>query len=1112
MSKLRRFVALLLSLLCHLYLVGAYAQCASDPGDRNCEGYTELSPNNNINNKYQIAQGETRIITQPGKYYFSLNGGTLIICCQSSDSVKLLSSDYNNGTLCINSGSNVFIDRYQSSTDIVNRGSLEIMQSYDYANINSGKSFINVGTFIVNSGLRVDVASFTNIGYTKVKKDFWLNSTNNFKFCLANHSFMDVDGTSHINSAIYGDGGCYHSNGDISLENNYITNNKIITPTQDLVYLCTSSSFSTNFNYDPNASINKSGGAVLQENCTGCSSLFDFHVSLSDATICEGMSIVLNANVDTDGDYEYSWEEINLTNQQSKPLNVNTSSISVSPTQTTGYRVIVKNLSNSRTETAECKVYVSSVHAIEVINEDSTSVYLTASDAESYLWNTGATTQKIFVEKDTVEKTYYVRITKNGVSCKQIVTVDRKEKEIPINIEKQLKVWIEGPSVVCPNSPFKLKANVSEGSGNYQYIWGAGAANDSVLTSSIQATSQYLVVVRDLDLGIEGQATYTVEIPKVGYEVDANSHSVKVTFKSDNNVTKTLYFTQKVNTILPVQLVREMDTLICNVPFHFDPADLYPKQDTTIEIIQCDSSMLIQKDSLGFDVISVCSENRDNSADSTVCLRIKKTLINNTYAIYLNNDKLTSDTFSVSSDTTRIYNVVAVVNDSIRIQNSIKVKVRKAYLEDTLNGKAHLIATGGSTYQWQVEGTPTTARIEVPIDTVAKTYRVLIDGDCLDSVVVEGKSKDSDVDTSVVHVTLADAVVCEGGNVVLKALVEGDGIYTYSWEKINLKNHSFETMNVNAASLTVTPNTTTGYRVKVTDAAASKTGSSECIVYVLSADLIKKTETKDAADLVATLADSYLWSTGETSSSIHVLKDSVAKEISVTLTKNGVSCAQTIKVLPKDTVVIIPNPDPVQDSLLVWIEGPTYVCPNSPFSLYSKVSGGSGRYSYKWSPETTSSITDQIQATSTYSLIVYDLDLNLKGNATFTVNVPSYSYKKSDSDTTFTIDFENGLEAGKNKSLTFLKNSTIDTTFQVHVNNSLICDLHFSHDTTGSGVIPGHNDTIIPNHHDTIPVIPQDSIEPVNSDSLNKIYTLCKGGSTQFVIDTTGLSHKYVTS
>jgi len=95
MSKLRRFVALLLSLLCHLYLVGAYAQCASDPGDVNCEGYTELPPNT-INNRYAIEQGQTRKITESGDYYLSLNGGTLVICASENAKVNLIDTRWRN--------------------------------------------------------------------------------------------------------------------------------------------------------------------------------------------------------------------------------------------------------------------------------------------------------------------------------------------------------------------------------------------------------------------------------------------------------------------------------------------------------------------------------------------------------------------------------------------------------------------------------------------------------------------------------------------------------------------------------------------------------------------------------------------------------------------------------------------------------------------------------------------------------------------------------------------------------------------------------------------------------------------------------------------------------
>ena len=130
---------------------------------------------------------------------------------------------------------------------------------------------------------------------------------------------------------------------------------------------------------------------------------------VDDTTICQGNSTVLSAS----GGSNYFWSNGETTQN-----------IEVSPTQTTTYSVIVSNGTSSDTASVTVNVnLLPNANAGEdVIIEEGQNVTLSASGGNTYIWNTGDTSQNISVSPIETT-TYTVETIVNGCSNFDEVTV-----------------------------------------------------------------------------------------------------------------------------------------------------------------------------------------------------------------------------------------------------------------------------------------------------------------------------------------------------------------------------------------------------------------------------------------------------------------------------------------------------------------------------------------------------------------------------------------------------------------------------------------------------------------------------------------------------------------
>jgi nitrous oxidase accessory protein NosD len=185
--------------------------------------------------------------------------------------------------------------------------------------------------------------------------------------------------------------------------------------------------------------------------------------------------------------------------------------------------------------------------------------------------------------------------------------------------------------------------------------------------------------------------------------------------------------------------------------------------------------------------------------------------------------------------------------------------------------------------------------------------------------------------------TASSEIICQGQSVTLTA---GNGS-NFSWEGLGL-----------GATKIVAPTQTTTYKVYGTDNNGCVLGFAEVTVTVVPAPEVVITQ--DGSTLTASGADTWLWSTGATTSSISVNPASTTV-YTVTGTANGCSASAqyTFNVL---TVTIGPN---------------QAVCAGTEVTLTATVSGGEAT-SWLWSPggEDTQSIEVSPTSTTQYTVMV----------------------------------------------------------------------------------------------------------------------------------------------
>jgi len=186
-----------------------------------------------------------------------------------------------------------------------------------------------------------------------------------------------------------------------------------------------------------------------------------------DVTICEDSLTTLTASGGTD----YLWN-----------TGATTQSITVSPNSTTTYSVTVSNSISSDTDEVIVNVNPNPTAnaGTDVTISEGESTTLTASGGNSYLWNTGETTESITVSPNSTT-TYTVIAILNGCEDSDDVIVTVNTEDVIANAGADVDI--------CEGYEVTLTA-----SGGTNYLWSTGETTQSI-TVSPSATTNYTVIV-----------------------------------------------------------------------------------------------------------------------------------------------------------------------------------------------------------------------------------------------------------------------------------------------------------------------------------------------------------------------------------------------------------------------------------------------------------------------------------------------------------------------------------------------------------------------------------------------------------------------------------------
>ncbi|MCB0464004.1 MAG: T9SS type A sorting domain-containing protein [Flavobacteriaceae bacterium] len=446
------------------------------------------------------------------------------------------------------------------------------------------------------------------------------------------------------------------------------------------------------------------------------------------------------------------------------------------------------------------------------------SVTLTASGGNTYLWNTGETTQSITVTPSTTS-TYTVTafIGTESDTDDVIVTVN----EIPT-------ANAGTDQTICEGETITLTAT-----GGSSYLWNTGATSASINVSPNSTT------------------TYSVTVTQNGC-TDIDEVLVTVNSSPTANAGNDISILEGDSTTLSAS---GGNTYLWSTGETTQSITVNPNTTTTYSVTAfmngCEDT-----DSV---IVTVNAQVVANAGeDVTICENASTTLTASGGTDYLWNTGETTQSITVSPSTTTTYSVT-VSNANSSDTDSVVVTVNpnptaNAGTDVTISEgeSTTLTASGGGTYLWSTGETTQSITVS-PNTTTSYTVTVFING-CEDSddviVIVEN--------SQVVANAGEDVTICENASTTLTA----SGGTDYLW-------NTGETTQ----SITVGPSTTTTYSVTVSNANSSDTDS--VIVTVnpnptANAGVDVTISEGESVTLTASGGNNYIWSTGETTQNITV--------------------------------------------------------------------------------------------------------------------------------------------------------------------------------------------------------------------------------------------------
>ncbi|WP_028870976.1 T9SS type A sorting domain-containing protein [Psychroserpens burtonensis] len=805
---------------------------------------------------------------------------------------------------------------------------------------------------------------------------------------LNNYGNLNNNGQSDTNNSGYSDVEDYLNGVDIEMQNNTGTQ---VDVTSNLDAICQGSSTtltasgadsyvwntgetSTSIEISPDITTTytvtgtHSDGSITQAEISITVNEIPTANAGQDIEICQGTEVILTAT----GGTAYLWN----TGATSASINVN-------PNSTTMYTVEV--FENSCSSTDEIIVTVNEIPNIDAGQDqtifDGESATLTATGADFYLWSTGETTQTISVNP-LLDTSYFVTGTTNNCENTDTVTVFLLDDSVNANAGADTEI--------CNGESTTLTAT-----GGTTYLWSTGETSASIIVVPTEITTytvtafsasganfeddSVIVTVNDLpetnagnDISIiEGDSTTLIASGAASYIWSTGETTPSITVSPNNTTTYTVIGTSNGcdssdDLIVSVEIENVntnagVDIVICNGESTILTASggatylwstgetsssitVNPNQTTTYTVTAFNTAATASNDDSVTVIINDLPETNAGN-DILIIEGSSTTLIASGAESYVWNTGEITPSIIVSPISTTTYTVTGNSNgcessDAVIVSVETENVNANAGADITIcNGETTtLTASGGVLYLWSTGETTSTIEVS-PVATT--TYTV---------TAFSTNGIDSGVDSITVTVNEVpvadagnDAAICFGNETILTA----SGGSTYLW-------NTGET----SQSITVNPNVTTTYTV---DVFTNNCSSSDAVIVTVN----ELPETNagndiiiiegDSTTLTATGAESYIWSTGETTTSI-----TVNPIVTTTYTVTGLS-----------------NECESIDDLVVTVEPFIYTASAGADQAicqgYETTLTASEGDSYLWSTgETTQSITVNPTNTQTYTVTVFD--------------------------------------------------------------------------------------------------------------------------------------------
>ncbi|MBT8279466.1 MAG: hypothetical protein KJO41_10720, partial [Bacteroidia bacterium] len=378
-----------------------------------------------------------------------------------------------------------------------------------------------------------------------------------------------------------------------------------------------------------------------------------------------------------------------------------------------------------------------------------------------------------------------------------------------------------------------------------------------------------------------------------------------------------------------------------------------PDVTTTYTVTGTDTGGNISTDSITVFVTPLPIANAGD--DASICDGETITLTASGGTSYEWSTGQTTQSISVSPNSDTTYSVI-VTQNNCQDSDEILVTVNpspnaNAGPNVTINEGENttLTASGGDTYLWNT-GETTASIIVSPIIDTQYTVTAFQNGcEDTDSVIVF-------VNAAVNANAGEDQTICEGESTQLTAT----GGSTYLWS-------TGET----TATITVSPNSTTTYTVTVSN--GNNSDSDEVTITVNPTPIANAGQDitineGESTTLTATGGDTYLWSTGETTTSI-IVSPIIDTQYSVTAFQNGCEDTDNVTVFVNEAV----NANAGEDQS---------ICEGESTQLTA-----SGGDTYLWNTgETTATITVTPDVTTIYTVTVSDGNISDSDDVIVNVN------------------------------------------------------------------------------------------------------------------------------